>query len=128
MNLKNPLLLCFISVTLLTMACNKSDDCPACGFYNGLSQKADFIPGTKTGIYTTTTQTYHLTKRKATYTIEDYRFIPDIEGNYVHIADSTERLILGYDTLTVALKDGMIRFDVRKPEGLYEVFEGKRIH
>lgn len=128
MNLSKPILLLFISLMWMNTACNKNEDCTACGFYNGLSQKADFIPGTKTGVYTTTTQTYHLTKQKATYTIEDFRFIPDNEGNYFHITDSTERLILGYDTLTVALKDGMIRFDVRKPEGLYEVFEGKRIH
>ena len=52
----------FLLLVLSIISCNKDEDCVECGFYSGLSTKVDFLPGTTTGSYSTTTKTYEVAR------------------------------------------------------------------
>ncbi|MCO6486669.1 MAG: hypothetical protein J5I41_12925 [Saprospiraceae bacterium] len=116
------------ALLFLLAGCRKTSDCPPCGYYTGLSTKVDFIPGTMTGSYTTSTRTYEVKRSGDGYSAAGWYYLPDVNGYYTDTAALSEQQAKGYITLTVWQSEDTLRFDVRQPEGLSEYFEGLKIN
>lgn len=112
---------------LFILSCNKSDDCPECGYYSGLSQKVDFLPGTTTGSYSTTTKTYEVAKAGAGFRTDFFFYEPDEFGDFYEEVDSSQVGSKGYEALTVRLQNDTLYFYLDKTQGRSEEFLGIRI-
>lgn len=106
--------------------CKKDSICRICGYYTGLSQKVDIIPGTTLGSYTTTTVTKQLWKYEDGFTTSGFYFEPDEKGDFTDYPTEAEQDIKGYVSLEVRIRSDTLWFDIQKPGGLSEVFEGRK--
>lgn len=110
----------------LSSGCKKDPICRICGYYTGLSQKVDYIPGTTLGSYTTNTVTKQLWESGDGFTASGYYFKPDGNGEYTDFPTEAEQDIKGYVSLEVRVRNDTLWFNVQKPGGLSEVFEGRK--
>ena len=109
---------------LLLLSCAKIDDCPECGYYSGLSQKVDFLPGTTTGSYSTTTKTYEVARAGDGFRTDFFFYDPDVSGNFHEVVDSAQVGSKGYEALTVRLVQDTFYFYLDKTQGRSEEFQG----
>lgn len=116
----------FILLLLTVWSCNKGDICRPCGYYTGVSQKVDYLPGTTTGSYTTTTRTHEVWRSGNGYTTAGFYYEPDATGYFTDTTDEAGQAAKGYITLEVILRNDSLYFDIRKPGGLSEIFEGRK--
>ncbi|MBK7343935.1 MAG: hypothetical protein IPJ06_13100 [Saprospiraceae bacterium] len=114
-------------ILLLSFSCTKNSDCPECGYYSGLSQKVDFLPGTTTGSYSTTTKTYEVARAGDGFRTDFFFYEPDEQGNFNEEVDSSELGSKGYEALTVHLFNDTLYFYLDKTQGRSEEFLGIRI-
>lgn len=112
---------------LFLLSCNKTDDCPECGYYSGLSQKVDFLPGTTTGSYSTTTKTYEVARAGDGFRTDFFFYEPDEFGDFYEEVDSSQVGSKGYEALTVRLQNDTLFFYLDKTQGRSEEFLGIRI-
>lgn len=119
--------LVFVLLILSMISCNKDDDCLECGFYSGLSQKVDFLPGTATGSYSTTTKTYEVARAGDGFRTDFFFYSPDEQGDFHEEVDSSEVGSKGYEALTVRLANDTLYFYLDKTGGRSEEFLGVRI-
>jgi hypothetical protein len=120
-------LIAFLAVLVVSgQSCNKGDICRPCGYYTGVSQKVDYLPGTTTGSYTTTTRTHEVWRSGDGYTTAGFHYKPDADGYFYDAPDEAGQAVKGYLTLEVILRNDSLYFDIRKPGGLSEVFEGRK--
>jgi hypothetical protein len=120
-------ILLFFVITLgLFAGCEKEPICRICGYYTGLSQKVDYIPGTTLGSYTTTTVTKELWRFEDGYTTSGFYFEPDEKGEYSDYPTEAEQEVKGYVSLEVKISQDTLWFNLQKPGGLSEIFEGRK--
>ncbi len=112
---------------LFVLSCHKIDDCPECGYYSGLSQKVDFLPGTTIGSYSTTTKTYEVARAGDGFRTDFFFYEPDVFGNFYEMVDSSQVGSKGYEALTVHLINDTLFFYLDKTQGRSEEFLGIRI-
>ncbi len=112
---------------LFVLSCTKNDDCPECGFYSGLSQKVDFLPGTTIGSYSTTTKTYEVARAGDGFRTDFFFYQPNEQGDFFEEVDSSDVGSKGYEALTVHLLNDTLYFYLDKTQGRSEEFLGIRI-
>lgn len=117
-----------ITVLLFAAGCTKEISCDLCGYYTGLSQKVDLLPGSTFGSYTTATVSYKIWNEGKGFRTPDFFFLPDAEGYFYDAPDSLGQLAKGYLTLEVTFKNDSIQYEIHKPGGLSELFEGVKIN
>lgn len=119
--------LLFLALVIgFSTGCKKDPICRICGYYTGLSQKVDYIPGTTLGSYTTTTVTKQLWKYEGGFTTSGFYFEPNENGEYSDYPTEAEQDIKGYISLEVKVSNDTLWFNIQKPGGLSETFEGRK--
>lgn len=120
--------LCTLFLLLAAVSCTPKDkECLPCGYYSGLSQKVDFLPGTTTGSYSTTTKTYEVAVAGDGYRTDFFTYVPDPEGDFSETVDSADVSAKGYEALTVRLANDTLYFFLDKTQGRSEEFLGVRV-
>jgi hypothetical protein len=109
-------------------ACNREPICRVCGYYTGTSQKVDLIPGTNIGSYSTNTVTHEVWRNGQRYTTAGFSYTLDKDGLFVDEPDEAGQLEKGYISLSVRLQNDSLFFDIKKPGGLSENFEGRKVN
>ncbi|HRW74326.1 MAG: hypothetical protein H6568_13515 [Lewinellaceae bacterium] len=117
----------FLLLVLSIISCNKDEDCVECGFYSGLSTKVDFLPGTTTGSYSTTTKTYEVARAGEGFRTDFFFYTPNESGDFMEVVDHGQVGEKGYEALTVRLANDTLYFFLDKTEGRSEEFLGVRI-
>ncbi len=115
-------------ILLLNAGCTKEISCGVCGYYTGLSQKVDLLPGSPFGSYTTTTVTHEVWEAGGGYTTAGFIYKPDAEGYFYDAPDSLGLVTKGYLSLEVTIRNDSIQFEVHKPGGLSEIFDGIKVN
>lgn len=116
-----------LTLTLL-IGCSRDPICRVCGYYTGLSQKVDLIPGTNIGSYSTATVTHEVWRSGNRYATAGFYYTLDKDGLFYDEPDAAGQLEKGYISLSVRLQNDSLHFDIRKPGGLSEVFEGRKVN
>ena len=112
---------------LMFSSCEKTEDCLYCGYFTGLSRTVDYLPGTTTGHYATTSATYEVARAGEGYRTSYFTYIPDANGVAMVVVDSADVEEVGYESLTVRLYADSMYFLLDKTDGRYEEFRGTRI-
>lgn len=109
-------------------SCQKEGICRECGYYTGVSQKVDYLPGTTIGSYTTNTKTHQVRRDGKGYRTAGYYHVLDSQGQFQDSTDQEGAMQKGYLSFQVTLRKDTLRFNIQKPGGLSEVFEGIKIN
>jgi hypothetical protein len=115
-------------VVLAASGCTKEISCDACGYYTGVSQKVDYLPGSPFGSYTTTTVTHEVWEEAGGYTTAGFLYKPDVSGYFYDAPDSIGQVTKGYISLEVILRNDTLNFEIHKPGGLSEIYNGIKVN